>query len=682
MPDIFISYTRDSADFTAKLVVALKGRGISADVDRQHKPDEITRGIDAATAFLFLVSSDSLSSAGCMLELAHAQTSGKQIIPIITQPIDFDVPLPTLPQDDLLQQLLGERDLSLLAQEIHQTLRRLSPVRFVYQDGVSRSFDKALTELVERINPDLEHSRYSARLLKRAQEWENSGRGSNLLLIGNEITQAETWRAEAEAQGKESPTALYREYITASRHVESARLRRTQRIRWMSAAAITVIVLMVGVSLLGIQANSSVTTAQTREAAAMTIQQAAQNNADAIRTEAAHAQATAVRVQEAAAATIQQAAQNDADAAHTEVAQVQATVAEMMPTLTQVAVLRQEIAGEQAILSEFTAAMLANDGESDRDANQLIYRIDRLVEQFPDYALAYQVRGRVYTHLEDYEQAISNYNQSLELDPSNAITYLNRGIAYQYLENYTQAILDFNRAIELNPTYARAYSNRGNTYRFQEKYQRAINDFNRAIEIDPAYSAAYHNRGNVYYDLGQYDEALSDYDQAIHYNPTSADTYYGRGNLYIDMGQYKRAVDDFNQTIEFDPAYTYAYITRGIAYYYLGQYDEAISDYTQGIALDPTEAWGYHNRAVAYRSQGEYELAIADYTQEIELDPTAADAYRELGSAYFQTNRLEDALVNYRHYLSLGGGNANQAVRDRIAEIEAMLSALTPTPGQ
>lgn len=57
------------------------------------------------------------------------------------------------------------------------------------------------------------------------------------------------------------------------------------------------------------------------------------------------------------------------------------------------------------------------------------------------------------------------------------------GVAYGCLDNYQQAILDFNRTIELNPEYAEAYYYRGNAYNRIGEYQQAIKDFKVAARL-------------------------------------------------------------------------------------------------------------------------------------------------------------------------------------------------------
>lgn len=66
------------------------------------------------------------------------------------------------------------------------------------------------------------------------------------------------------------------------------------------------------------------------------------------------------------------------------------------------------------------------------------------------------------------------------------MAYNNRGIARFNLEQYAEAVNDFNRAIELNPVFTQAYNNRGNARYKLNDYQGAMADYSQAIELNPA----------------------------------------------------------------------------------------------------------------------------------------------------------------------------------------------------
>ncbi len=58
------------------------------------------------------------------------------------------------------------------------------------------------------------------------------------------------------------------------------------------------------------------------------------------------------------------------------------------------------------------------------------------------------------------EEAIKDYDKAIELNPQYAKAYNNRGKAKAKLGRNEEAIKDYDKAIELNPQLAEAYNNR------------------------------------------------------------------------------------------------------------------------------------------------------------------------------------------------------------------------------
>ncbi|MCB9458333.1 MAG: tetratricopeptide repeat protein [Anaerolineaceae bacterium] len=311
--------------------------------------------------------------------------------------------------------------------------------------------------------------------------------------------------------------------------------------------------------------------------------------------------------------------------------------------------LRQEAQDQYQIAVEFANAMVLDEP----NPFQLITRMDILVDRYPTHALAYFSRGLALARLEQYEEAIADYNQAINLEPQYAFAFNSRGIAYMELGQYEEAIADYSQAISLDPQYTLAYNNRGIIYLELGQYEEAITDFTQAINLDPQLTLAYNNRGNTFSELQQYEEALTDYNQAINLDLQYTDAYNNRGNLYAKLQQYEKAIADYTKAISLDPQYAIAYNNRGYAYYTLGQYGEAIADYTQAISLDPLYTLAYNNRGYTYYNLGQYDLAISDYTQAIATDSVYADAYNNRGNAYKSLGQYDLAISDYTQAITI-----------------------------
>lgn len=201
---VFISYSRKDKDLVRRLNGGLDARGVDAWVDWEGIPlssnwmDEITRAIEGADAFLFVISPDSLASKVCADELALGLKYNKKLVPIL-----FREP---------------EKGASM-----HEKLAATNWVYMRAQDD----FDATLSALVDAISTDLGWVRQHTRLLQRAIEWEQKKRNTGFLLYGTDLDEAEKWMTEATSNPDRHVLPLQAEYIAASRKEALQRQRRT-----------------------------------------------------------------------------------------------------------------------------------------------------------------------------------------------------------------------------------------------------------------------------------------------------------------------------------------------------------------------------------------------------------------------------------------------------------------------
>ena len=60
--------------------------------------------------------------------------------------------------------------------------------------------------------------------------------------------------------------------------------------------------------------------------------------------------------------------------------------------------------------------------------------------------------------LDNYEEAIKNYDMAINLSPQNSSLYYWRGRVNSAMELYADAIVDFNKAVEISPREEHAWN--------------------------------------------------------------------------------------------------------------------------------------------------------------------------------------------------------------------------------
>lgn len=231
MAQVFISYSRQDADFVRHMVDALKAHERDTWVDWEDIPltanwwQEICAGIEGAHTFLFVISPASLASPVCNLEIAHAVQNHKRLVPIVRVPVNEIEAFATLaarPPDEALKTTLAGRDILTLARDNWSALARHNWLFFSGND--QNEFDANFARLLDAIDTDLDHVHQHTRLLVRAREWDTHGRNRSYLLSGDDLHDAELWQAGS-AEKDPQPTELQLAYLLASRGAANARSR-------------------------------------------------------------------------------------------------------------------------------------------------------------------------------------------------------------------------------------------------------------------------------------------------------------------------------------------------------------------------------------------------------------------------------------------------------------------------
>jgi lipoprotein NlpI len=189
--------------------------------------------------------------------------------------------------------------------------------------------------------------------------------------------------------------------------------------------------------------------------------------------------------------------------------------------------------------------------------------------------------------------AVQALNKAIQLNSRYTIAYFIRAVVREQLQEFRQAVSDYDRAITLNPQFAEAYYNRGTLkYKKLNDSQGVLADLDRAITLNPQFAIAYYNRGLLKYKkLNDIQGALADYDRAITLNPQSANAYTNRGNLKDDkLNDSQGALADYDRAITLKPQSAEAYGNRGLLKYKkLNDKTGAIQDLRQAAKLFRTK---------------------------------------------------------------------------------------------
>ncbi len=120
-----------------------------------------------------------------------------------------------------------------------------------------------------------------------------------------------------------------------------------------------------------------------------------------------------------------------------------------------------------------------------------------------------------------YGEALVLLNELLSEERA-PIMHAYRGLVHFRLENYGDAVADFNRAIASTPEAANTIFLRGRCLEELERFEDAIADYRRVTRISPETADAHAQLGYCLEMLGRGDEARASYREALKHDPNES----------------------------------------------------------------------------------------------------------------------------------------------------------------
>jgi tetratricopeptide (TPR) repeat protein len=222
----------------------------------------------------------------------------------------------------------------------------------------------------------------------------------------------------------------------------------------------------------------------------------------------------------------------------------------------------------------------------DRNWNQAIADLTKVVMLQPNLSEAFQARGLARVKQRRYDEAIRDMTEAVNLDPNLGEAFRIRGIAYLELQQTEKAIDDLTRAIAINPGDAEAYNARGEAFEAKGSIDLANSDYRNTVAVEQNF---YNQHGH---DLEKtdYDRAMVAYSRGLKFHPASAAFYHhSRAELYAAKGEDDKALAEYIQAAQLEPANSYITSALGYAYYFKADFRRAAEHLGRALELSKTD---------------------------------------------------------------------------------------------
>jgi|GEM_PF-3919375 len=191
---------------------------------------------------------------------------------------------------------------------------------------------------------------------------------------------------------------------------------------------------------------------------------------------------------------------------------------------------------------------------------------------------------------EDHMQKIGYYTKAIELDTNFAAAYFNRAVSSFELNDYDDAVKDFNQVLRIDPKETDVFPRLGDCYLKTEQYKSAIENYSKALEVEHEERAAILvNRGIAYQKKHEYESAVEDFTSAIELDSLSVSAYNNRAQSLVALRDYNRAIDDYEMLIKLRPKNSTYYFNLGCIYWENKNWERVNEIWEKGLAVNPED---------------------------------------------------------------------------------------------
>lgn len=194
-------------------------------------------------------------------------------------------------------------------------------------------------------------------------------------------------------------------------------------------------------------------------------------------------------------------------------------------------------------------------------------------------------------HAAYWTSSWSLWNSIIEQDPNVATAYCIRGQLNEARGDKEAAFRDYSAAILLNPEFTAALNNRAILYTWNNRFSDAENDLKVALHKSPDFATTYANMGFMMTRAGRYQDALNWLDKALQLNPADPFAYGNRGYCHLRTGNTGLAGEDIEHSLSIK-------VDNPYAWYFKARYDLLKQDTSSCcLALYNAKHYGYSNYA-------------------------------------------------------------------------------------
>lgn len=250
--------------------------------------------------------------------------------------------------------------------------------------------------------------------------------------------------------------------------------------------------------------------------------------------------------------------------------------------------------------------------------------LQRIIQEHPHYAPAYNNLGTLCYKEEKWDEAIAYFRSSLKLSPAYIDALYNLGLAYGKKAEWDEAIRAYRLIVEHNPDHFAARYLLASALMHQNNFNEAIQEFLKIEENHPHHFETESNLATAFLKVGALKEAKMHYLKAHQLRPEDPQILYNLGVIHMQQDLIDEAIPFYQKALQHAPNSFAIHNNLGVAFLIKHHIAYALDHFKEALRLEP------HNESLAYivnmlTTRQELHSAPRDYI--ISLFDAYADHY-------------------------------------------------------
>jgi len=245
----------------------------------------------------------------------------------------------------------------------------------------------------------------------------------------------------------------------------------------------------------------------------------------------------------------------------------------------------------------------------------------------------------------NYRNAVDKYAQAIVLWPSNAKAHYGKGVSHYWLQEYDQAVSEFNAAQKYGYPVLEVIRLRWLANYLKKDYDAAYADLKQGLQLEPDNALFLKGFGEITFNKGAIADSLAAFQKAVVQEPNNADLYYNIAQCQYRLGNISGQAAASEEAVKRNTRFLgEANFLLGDAYQKQKKYVPAIDAYAKSLSLKTDLLDTYVNLAECYRAESRFDDAIETSKKGLRAFPNNALIYTNIAWYYSLAGRDQDAV--------------------------------------